>query len=103
MLSTSSRHRHPDIVTATGGWRARGIFGDIEIPVLIQREVVWHLEIRRSVQAQLHIVVNECSGMVVTAIWLPQVDGDDSVIIRASRHCYIQNICAPTIVARRGR
>ena len=106
MLATLVGHRHPNVVAPRFGWKgSTWIFCDVEIPVLIQREVIRHLEIGGRVESLAHIVVDEGGLVLAPALRLPEVDTQDTFVGGTGTSGYgdIEDIGATPVVSRRGR
>src|SRR4051812_33453566 len=65
VLSSLVWRGNPDVVASACGRSGSQIFGNVEVAAAIKREVIRHFEVRRGVQANLHVVIDE--GRIVLA------------------------------------
>jgi hypothetical protein len=96
LVSTSGRNRNPNVIAAVSRRRRRWILRDVEIAILIEREVIWQFEIRSRIHSDFHVIVNEGRGVTLSTRWFSQIYSEYAVF---TRYRNVKSICTASIVA----
>ena len=80
LIGSIRRNCNPDVIAAMSRRRSRWIFRDIEIAVLIERQIVGQFEISGGIHANLYVIVNESTAVILSTCAFAQIDRQYSVL-----------------------